>query len=160
MTALQQTSLVSLGLVSGTLLGTACLQSSSAPLTEGQTVRQKGCVDPASHSDALFTPSLVSSQPEQKSSRKSETCGLVGSDQVAQSDCLPQVQDAGDGDRKFSVDPLVYLLLRSIQLASLHLPVIIQRPGCELGSGSWGHGVHCFWRTRLMSRCCFAHFLF
>lgn len=75
---------------------------------------------------------------KKKSSRKSETCGLVGSDQVAQSDCLPQVQDAGDGDRKFSIDPLVYLLLRSIQLASLHLPVIIQRSGCELGSGSWG----------------------
>lgn len=160
MTALQQTLPVILGLVSCTLLGTACSRSSSAPLIEGQTGIQKGCVDPASHIDALFTLSLASSQPEQKSSKKNEMCRLAGSDQVAQSDCLPQVQDAGDGDRKVTIDLLVYLLLCSIQLTSLHLPVIIQRSGCELGSRSWGHGVHCFWRTRLISRCCFACFLF
>lgn len=77
-------------------------------------MRQKGCVDPASQIDALFTLSFASSQPEQKSSGKNKMCGLVESDQVAQSDCLPQVQDAGDGDRKFNIDPLVYLLLHRI----------------------------------------------
>lgn len=75
---LWQTSLVSLGLVSYTLLGTACLQSSSAPLIEGQTVRQKGWVDQASHSDALFTPSLASSQPEKKSSERVKRVAWLG----------------------------------------------------------------------------------
>lgn len=38
--------------------------------------------------------------------------------------------------------------------------VLVQRSGRESGGGCWGHGVNCFWRTRLMSRCSFARFLF
>lgn len=99
-TALLQTSPSSLGLVLYTLLGTAHLPLSSIPLIEGQVLRLGWQTGPLM---LLFCSHL----PRHLHNRKKEVpertkCVAWASHRVARWDCLPQVQDDGDGDRKFS----------------------------------------------------------